>query len=274
MSNLSINLAPTPPWIPVPKSSPQPQTLAPGPVPSPNPAPGNTLILARVASNTYPQPSNRGTSSGLDRSAKSQPGRLYPRLRAQPQPAPGARSGRRTALRSVGERLGRTKANQRARAGGEGTGDHPAAMRCFELPGPTLPASEPRTHSSPSPGLLRPRRAGCRRAGDASCRAQGSPRPPPSAQLGLGLQLRLRLRLRALLGFSAGHCLSSLPTHPSSLTPPQPFSPRPPSLSRSRSYAALSFPPSLLSPPPFPSLSLRTSAAFPDSAQARASAWL
>lgn len=147
-------------------------------------------------------------------------------------------------------------------------------MRCFELPGPTLPASEPRTHSSPSPGLLRPRRAGRRRAGDASCRAQGSPRPPPSAQVGLGLQFQLRLRLSALLGFSAGHCLSSVPTQPSFPTPPQPFSPRPPSLSRSRFSAVLSFPPSLLSPPPFPSLSLLTSTAFPDSAQARASAWL
>ena len=80
------------------------------------------------------------------------------------------------------------------------------------------PACEPRTHSSPSPGLPRPRRAGCRRAGDASCRADGSRRPPPSARLRLGLQFQLGLSSWG----SQRMALSPLPTPPSSLSNPNP----------------------------------------------------
>lgn len=168
---------------------------------------------------------------------------------------------------------------ERARAGLEGTRDHLAAMRCgtrpagFGLLGPTLPASKPGTHSSPSPGLLGPRRARCRRAGEAFCRAEESRRPPPSALLRLGSSFTSGSQL----SWGSQRIAVSPPYPPLPLSSlPQPFSPQPP-LCRSWFSAALSllsFPPSLLSPPPFPSLSLLTRAAFPDPAQARASALL
>uniref|UniRef100_A0A2R9AY10 Uncharacterized protein n=1 Tax=Pan paniscus TaxID=9597 RepID=A0A2R9AY10_PANPA len=128
------------------------------------------------------------------------------------------------------------------------------------LLGPTPPASKPNTHSSPSPRLLRPRRAGCRRAGDASCRADGpGSRLPVNADRSLLLthpSLPLSFRPQAL-------CLSSL------------FSL---SLSGSWSSALLSlsspFHPLSSHPPPFPSLCLLARAGFPDPAQARASALL
>lgn len=169
---------------------------------------------------------------------------------------------------------------ERARAGLEGTRDHLAAMRCgtrpagFGLLGPTLPASKPGTHSSPSPGLLRPRRARCRRAGEAFCRAEESRRPPPSALLRLRLH-QFHRRLPALLGFAADRCLSSLPTPPSFLSPPTLLPPTP-SLSFLVLRCSLSPLLSALSPltSPLPSLSLLTRAVFPDPAQARASALL
>uniref|UniRef100_A0A2I2YFH4 Uncharacterized protein n=1 Tax=Gorilla gorilla gorilla TaxID=9595 RepID=A0A2I2YFH4_GORGO len=131
------------------------------------------------------------------------------------------------------------------------------------LLGPTPPASKPNTHSSPSPRLLRPRRAGCRRAGDASCRADGPGSRLPvngSADRSLLLthpSLPLSFRPQAL-------CLSSLFSLSLSLW----------FLVLRSSLSILSFPPSLLSPPPFPSLCLLARAGFPDPAQARASALL
>lgn len=251
----------------------QPQTLAPGPVPSPASGPHQTLTLAQITNNTLILKSQTQAQVPVRISVPNPgQGRLYPRQRAQPQPEPP----RQPALRSAEERQERMK--ERARAGLEGTRDHLAAMRCgtrpagFGLLGPTLPASKPGTHSSPSPGLLGPRRARCRRAGEAFCRAEESRRPPPSALLRLRLQFHLRLP--ALLGFAADRCLSSLPTPPSFLSPPTLLPPAPSLSFLVLRCSLLSFPPSLLSPPPFPSLSLLTRAAFPDPAQARASALL
>ena len=128
------------------------------------------------------------------------------------------------------------------------TRDHPAAMRCgtrpadLVLPGLTPPACEPGTHSSPSPGLLRPRRVGCRKAGDASCRADGSRRPPSSARLRLGLQFQLGLSSWV---FATNGCLSPLPTPLSSHSPPALLS----CLPRCRScFSAVLSSPSTLSP--------------------------
>lgn len=139
------------------------------------------------------------------------------------------------------------------RAGREATRDHPAAMRCgtrpadLGLPGLTPPACEPCTHSSPSPGLLRPRRVGCRKPGDASCRADGSRRPPSSARLRLGLQFQLGLSSWV---FATNGCLSPLPTPLSSHSPPALLS----CLLRCRSCfsAVLSSPSTLSHLPPSP----------------------
>lgn len=125
-------------------------------------------------------------------------GRLDPRLwpfGAQHQP--GSARQPPSCIAERGGEAGKD-GNRRARAGREGTRDHLAAMRLdppcrLWTPRPTLRAPEPGTHSSPSPGFLRPRRAGCRGAGDTWCRADGSRRPPPSARLRLGLQFQVGL---------------------------------------------------------------------------------
>uniref|UniRef100_A0A2I3HFW2 Uncharacterized protein n=1 Tax=Nomascus leucogenys TaxID=61853 RepID=A0A2I3HFW2_NOMLE len=118
------------------------------------------------------------------------------------------------------------------------------------LLGPTPPASKPNTHSSPSPRLLRPRRAGCRRAGDASCRADGPGSRLPGSSSGLGSKL-------SSWGLQQT-ALSSLPTPPSL----SPFAPK-------RSLSLLSLFSLSLS-----LLCLLARAGFPDPAQARASALL
>lgn len=178
MSKLSVKSGPpNPARIPAPKSSSSPwQNL--------NPSSDHQY-------HTYSQPSNPGTSSGKDPSPKSH---------SVPRPEPSPSSGRVHQPRScIAERRGETgkDRSERASASGEGPRDQPAAMRCgtrpagFGLPGPTLPVSQPHTHSNPSPGLLRQQRAGYRRAMDASCTADRSRRPPPSARLRLELQFQL-----------------------------------------------------------------------------------
>ncbi|KAL4672844.1 hypothetical protein H8957_009297 [Semnopithecus entellus] len=133
------------------------------------------------------------------------------------------------------------------------------------LLGPTPPASKPSTHSSPSPRLLRPRRAGCRRAGDASCRADGPGSRLPVNGSGYGSSSGLGSKLSSW-GLQQT-AVSSLPTPPSLF----PLAPKR-SLS-SLFFLSLSLSLSL-SPSPSPSLSLSARASFPDPAQARASALL